>query len=116
MVNFVLGMTVNTSLYPYGPPDICPQGLLLPLVDERSWDITLRTVVYFLGLLYFFLGVAMVTDIFMSSIETITSKTRKIYMSKTGGNSKKVFILYNLIFNEQLFITFSAYIVIFKSV
>ncbi|XP_073997281.1 sodium/calcium exchanger Calx-like isoform X2 [Rhodnius prolixus] len=82
-------MTVNTSLYPYGPPDICPQGLLLPLVDERSWDITLRTVVYFLGLLYFFLGVAMVTDIFMSSIETITSKTRKIYMSKTGGNSKK---------------------------
>ncbi|KAK9503028.1 hypothetical protein O3M35_011682 [Rhynocoris fuscipes] len=83
-------MTVhNESLYPYGPPDICPQGLLLPIIDERSWNITARTILYFVGLLYFFLGVAIVTDIFMASIETITSKTRKIYMSKTGNSSKK---------------------------
>ncbi|CAB0010225.1 unnamed protein product, partial [Nesidiocoris tenuis] len=42
----------------------------------------MRTALYFLALLYFFLGVAIVTDIFMASVEVITSKTKKLYLSK----------------------------------
>ena len=37
----------------------------------------LRAVLYFGCLLYLFLGIAIITDILMSSIETITSKKQK---------------------------------------
>ncbi|XP_024080848.1 sodium/calcium exchanger 2-like isoform X3 [Cimex lectularius] len=77
------------SQYLYGPPDICRPALLLPVLDEREWNYSFRAFLYFLGLLYFFLGVAIVTDIFMTSIETITSKTRKIYLSKTSSKLKR---------------------------
>lgn len=39
---------------------------------------TLRAVLYFIFLLYLFLGIAIIADIFMSAIETITSRRRKI--------------------------------------
>lgn len=41
-------------------------------------SIKLRAVLYFIFLLYLFLGIAIIADIFMSSIETITSRRRKI--------------------------------------
>jgi solute carrier family 8 (sodium/calcium exchanger) len=41
-------------------------------------SIQLRAILYFIFLLYLFLGIAIIADIFMSSIETITSKKRKI--------------------------------------
>lgn len=41
-------------------------------------SIRLRATLYFIFLLYLFLGIAIIADIFMSSIETITSKRRKI--------------------------------------
>jgi len=68
--------------------DYCPQGLLLPLMDESGWNRGLRATVYFLALLYAFVGVSVVTDVFMSAVVVITSKTRKIYLSK--DKSKKV--------------------------
>ena len=51
-------------------------GLLLPLVNESDWGTGLRIVLYFFGMLYCFVGIATVADIFMSSIEKITSTTR----------------------------------------
>ncbi|RZF40302.1 hypothetical protein LSTR_LSTR013244 [Laodelphax striatellus] len=77
------GNTSAVSIYRWGPPDICAAGLILPLVDEREWSVPFRRVLYLLLLLYFFLGIAIVTDIFMSSIETITSKTKKVYLAKS---------------------------------
>uniref|UniRef100_A0A0K8SFP5 Calx-beta domain-containing protein n=3 Tax=Lygus hesperus TaxID=30085 RepID=A0A0K8SFP5_LYGHE len=82
-------MTGNHSRYLWGPPDVCPPALMLPILDEREWNMTFRTILYFVALLYFFLGVAIVTDIFMSSIEVITSKTKKLYLSKGGDKTKK---------------------------
>jgi solute carrier family 8 (sodium/calcium exchanger) len=41
-------------------------------------SIPLRAVLYFIFLLYLFLGIAIIADIFMSAIETITSRKRKI--------------------------------------
>ncbi|XP_066905580.1 sodium/calcium exchanger 1 isoform X1 [Halyomorpha halys] len=83
------------TVYAYGPPDICRAGLILPILDERSWNVTFRTIIYTFGLLYFFLGVAILTDIFMASIEAITSKTRKIYVSK--AKSKNLNGNYNMV-------------------
>ena len=41
-------------------------------------SIRLRAVLYFIFLLYLFLGIAIIADIFMSAIETITSRRRRI--------------------------------------
>jgi len=51
-------------------------------------SIKLRAVLYFIFLLYLFLGIAIIADIFMSSIETITSKRRKIRYPEPGEKDK----------------------------
>lgn len=75
--------------------DYCPAGLLLPLMDESGWNRPLRAIIYFFFLLYAFVGVSVVTDVFMSSVVAITSKTRKIYLAQT--RSKKVCLFESLI-------------------
>lgn len=57
---------------------------------EACMSIQLRATLYFIFLLYLFLGIAIIVDIFMSSIETITSKTRKIrYPNPNAGEKDK---------------------------
>lgn len=50
--------------------------LLIPA--ENLWSPGLRGFLYILGMLYIFLGIAIVADIFMSCIEVITSKKKTI--------------------------------------
>ena len=57
------------------------QGLLLPLINEFTWPLEVRAFLYLLGMLYCFLGVAILADIFMGAIEKITSSTRKVRMN-----------------------------------
>jgi len=61
-------------------------GLWLPLFgrDENQWDNTLRVFLYLFGLAYCFMGVAVVADVFMSAIEKVTSKKRRVMHRKTG--------------------------------
>lgn len=72
----------NTSVYPWGPADVCPGGLILPILDERLWPIKVRVAVYLLALLYCLLGISIVTDVFMTAIDKITSHTKKVYLAK----------------------------------
>ncbi|XP_047469213.1 sodium/calcium exchanger 2-like [Penaeus chinensis] len=53
------------------------EGLLLPIISEYTWSEGVRAFLYLVGLLYCFMGVAIIADIFMGAIEKITSKTRK---------------------------------------
>jgi solute carrier family 8 (sodium/calcium exchanger) len=71
----------NSSTYPWGPEDICPGGLVLPILDERLWPFKIRVVVYLFTLLYFLLGISIVADVFMTAIDKITSHTKKIYLA-----------------------------------
>ena len=50
--------------------------LLIPA--ENLWSDGLRGFLYILGMCYLFLGIAIVADIFMSCIEVITSKKKKV--------------------------------------
>ncbi|KAL1483096.1 hypothetical protein MTO96_002166 [Rhipicephalus appendiculatus] len=59
----------------------CSDGLLLPFLDESSWSRGGRSFIYLLGLIYCFLGVAIIADVFMCAIERITSKTRRLTLS-----------------------------------
>ena len=73
-----------------GKKDECSQGLILPLVFEETWPRGARACLYFVGLLYSFLGVSIVADIFMCAIEKITSKTKKIHIASTKDDVPEV--------------------------
>eukprot|EP00931_Biecheleriopsis_adriatica_P055565 TRINITY_DN32889_c0_g1_i1.p1 TRINITY_DN32889_c0_g1~~TRINITY_DN32889_c0_g1_i1.p1 ORF type:complete len:844 (+),score=161.60 TRINITY_DN32889_c0_g1_i1:181-2712(+) len=68
-------------------------GLILPIFGdaEQEWPDALRAVLYLAGLGWLFTGVAIVSEVFMASIETITSKKRRVVDAKTGkGYTYKV--------------------------
>jgi len=55
-------------------------GNLLPLFgeSEQKWDKGLRAFLYLVGLLWSFVGVAIIADVFMAAIETITSTKKRV--------------------------------------
>lgn len=59
-------------------------GLVLPLISEFTWSRPVRGFIYLLALLWCFMGVSILADVFMCSIEKITSKTRKITIASTS--------------------------------
>jgi solute carrier family 8 (sodium/calcium exchanger) len=54
------------------------EGIFFPLSYEQDWDKTLRGFLYGIGLFWAFMGVAIIADVFMAAIETITSVERDI--------------------------------------
>ncbi len=74
--------TVDLSVY-----KCSDKGLLMPFLNEYTWGETGRAAIYLIGLLWSFLGVAIIADIFMCSIEKITSRTRTIRVA-TADSSK----------------------------
>ncbi|CAG5117035.1 unnamed protein product, partial [Candidula unifasciata] len=66
------------------------KGLLLPAINEYTWNKGTRAFLYLLGLLWCFLGIAIASDTFMCGIEHITSKTRLISIPNPDGNGVKV--------------------------
>jgi len=70
-------------------PSICQKGgkgLLLPLGgdSEQAWPNGLRIVLYLLGLLWCFMGVGIVSDVFMGAIEAVTSKKKRAKVKNTN--------------------------------
>ena len=72
------------DIYTYKCSD---EGLILPLVNEYTWPIGGRAFIYLLGLIWSFLAVAIIADIFMCSIERITSKTTKVRIADPEAES-----------------------------
>ncbi|XP_078313458.1 sodium/calcium exchanger 3-like isoform X7 [Crassostrea virginica] len=70
----------NTSEY-------CKSWLLLPA--ENLWPEWLRGILYLICMFYFFLGVAISSDIFMNSIEVLTSKKRTVKQWDPEKNEMK---------------------------
>lgn len=90
--------TLSPSLFPFSfPPSVsygksntsspkskcdrkvsnCTKGILLPLwepIQPELGEQVARAVVYFVSLMYMFLGVSIIADRFMASIEVITSQ------------------------------------------
>ena len=71
--------------------DKCNTGtLLLPFLDESGWIHELRIVIYLIALLWCFMGVAIIADVFMCSIETITSKTKQVKVARQDSDEMDV--------------------------
>ncbi|EPB74777.1 hypothetical protein ANCCEY_06142 [Ancylostoma ceylanicum] len=72
----------------------CIDGLIVPIwrpfLDLSPGDKIMRGVIYFLVIAYCFLGVSIVADRFMSSIEVITSMERKIIVKRPGLDPMEV--------------------------
>eukprot|EP00930_Biecheleria_cincta_P064239 TRINITY_DN497_c0_g1_i1.p1 TRINITY_DN497_c0_g1~~TRINITY_DN497_c0_g1_i1.p1 ORF type:complete len:862 (-),score=115.89 TRINITY_DN497_c0_g1_i1:178-2763(-) len=66
------------------------RGIALPFFsDEWTWSSELRTVLYFVGLVWLFVGVGEASDVFMNAIEAITAKTKQM-MSPNSGHMVRV--------------------------
>ncbi|XP_046695379.1 sodium/calcium exchanger 2a isoform X1 [Silurus meridionalis] len=68
----------------------CASGILLPVWLPHNPPLpqqVIRAIIYFLCLLYMFLGVSIIADRFMASIEVITSQERKVTI--TGANGEQ---------------------------
>lgn len=66
----------------------CIEGVILPLwkpANPAFPDRLARATIYFVGLVYMFLGVSIIADRFMASIEVITSQERRITIKKPNG-------------------------------
>ena len=70
-----------------GTYECSDKGLILPVINEYTWAPGFRAFVYVAGLLWCFLGVAIIADVFMCAIEKITSKTRKIKVASAEAET-----------------------------
>ncbi|XP_072896339.1 sodium/calcium exchanger 3 isoform X2 [Hemitrygon akajei] len=68
----------------------CKEGVILPIwypEDPSLGDKIARVIVYFVAMIYMFLGVSIVADRFMASIEVITSQEKEITINKPNGET-----------------------------
>ncbi|KAL0972983.1 hypothetical protein UPYG_G00197310 [Umbra pygmaea] len=69
---------------------VCRPGILLPVWKPQSpglGDQVARAVVYFTCLVYMFLGVSIIADRFMASIEVITSQEKEVTITMPNGET-----------------------------
>ena len=67
----------------------CEDGILLsawyPLDNVSKGDAALRGIIYIATLIYLFVGVSILADKFMASIEMITSKKKEVQLTNSAG-------------------------------
>lgn len=72
----------------------CTDGMLLqawsPIRNLSTGDKVARAIVYFVSMIYMFLGVSIVADRFMAAIEVITSKEKEIIIRRSDGTTTTV--------------------------
>uniref|UniRef100_A0A8D3CIX0 Calx-beta domain-containing protein n=1 Tax=Scophthalmus maximus TaxID=52904 RepID=A0A8D3CIX0_SCOMX len=69
---------------------VCRPGILLPVwlpLNPPLGEQAGRAVIYFLCLMYLFLGVSIIADRFMASIEVITSQEKEVTITKPNGET-----------------------------
>ncbi|XP_031703185.1 sodium/calcium exchanger 3 isoform X1 [Anarrhichthys ocellatus] len=68
----------------------CKPGIILPIwypEDPSMGDKIARVIVYFVAMIYMFLGVSIIADRFMAAIEVITSQERELVIKRPNGET-----------------------------
>ncbi|XP_030627639.1 sodium/calcium exchanger 3 isoform X2 [Chanos chanos] len=68
----------------------CKPGIILPIwypEDPSMGDKIARVIVYFVAMIYMFLGVSIIADRFMAAIEVITSQEKEIIIKRPNGET-----------------------------
>ncbi|XP_034078680.1 sodium/calcium exchanger 1b isoform X2 [Gymnodraco acuticeps] len=84
----VLAVSTNKTECSMAEP--CAKGVVLPIWEPQNpsfGDKVARATVYFVALVYMFLGVSIIADRFMASIEVITSQEKEITIKKPNGET-----------------------------
>ncbi|KAL3050617.1 hypothetical protein OYC64_012607 [Pagothenia borchgrevinki] len=84
----VLAVSTNKTECSMAEP--CANGVVLPIWEPQNpsfGDKVARATVYFVALVYMFLGVSIIADRFMASIEVITSQEKEITIKKPNGET-----------------------------
>lgn len=72
----------------------CRKGMIIPMWepvgDLSPGDKAARAIVYMAAMVYMFLGVSIVADRFMASIEVITSKEKEVVVKRPDGSNQVV--------------------------
>ncbi|KAK2913056.1 sodium/calcium exchanger 2b isoform X1 [Channa argus] len=69
---------------------VCRPGILLPVWEPNKPGLgeqVARAVIYFAFLMYMFLGVSIIADRFMASIEVITSQEKEVTITMPNGET-----------------------------
>ncbi|XP_031166827.1 sodium/calcium exchanger 2a isoform X1 [Sander lucioperca] len=69
---------------------VCRPGILLPVwlpLNPPLGEQTGRALVYFICLMYIFMGISIIADRFMASIEVITSQEKEVTITKPNGET-----------------------------
>ncbi|XP_049456947.1 sodium/calcium exchanger 1b isoform X2 [Epinephelus fuscoguttatus] len=81
---------VSTNKTECSKAESCEKGVVLPIWEPQNpsfGDKVARATVYFVALVYMFLGVSIIADRFMASIEVITSQEKEITIKKPNGET-----------------------------
>ncbi|XP_074532133.1 sodium/calcium exchanger 1b isoform X1 [Halichoeres trimaculatus] len=81
---------VSTNKSECSKAEACAKGVVLPVWEPQNpsfGDKVARATVYFVALVYMFLGVSIIADRFMASIEVITSQEKEITIKKPNGET-----------------------------
>ncbi|KAK2896943.1 hypothetical protein QQF64_005443 [Cirrhinus molitorella] len=68
----------------------CQPGIILPIwypEDPSMGDKIARVIVYFVAMIYMFLGVSIIADRFMAAIEVITSQEKEVIIKRPNGET-----------------------------
>ncbi|XP_077416224.1 sodium/calcium exchanger 3 isoform X2 [Vanacampus margaritifer] len=68
----------------------CTPGIILPIwypEDPSMGDKIARVIVYFVAMIYMFLGVSIIADRFMAAIEVITSQEKEVVIRRSNGET-----------------------------
>ncbi|XP_068435916.1 sodium/calcium exchanger 3 isoform X1 [Clinocottus analis] len=68
----------------------CHPGIILPIwypEDPSMGDKIARVIVYFVAMIYMFLGVSIIADRFMAAIEVITSQEKELVVKRPNGET-----------------------------
>ncbi|KFM66399.1 Sodium/calcium exchanger 3, partial [Stegodyphus mimosarum] len=72
----------------------CKDGLILPVwtptTNLSKGDVVARGIIYFIALVYIFVGVSIIADRFMAAIEVITSKEKEVVIKKPNGETQTI--------------------------
>jgi len=75
---------------------ICEGGMFLPFIPgEMMWGKTAHIVIYFFLMIFSFLGIAIIADVFMAAIEVITSKEKTITITENGKEKTITYLVWN---------------------
>uniref|UniRef100_A0A8C6TKM3 Solute carrier family 8 member 2a n=1 Tax=Neogobius melanostomus TaxID=47308 RepID=A0A8C6TKM3_9GOBI len=69
---------------------VCKPGIMLPVwlpLNPPVGEQAGRAILYFLSLMYIFLGVSIIADRFMASIEVITSQEKEVTITQPNGET-----------------------------